>query len=192
MERISKSAFHRITLLRGRESASKAVQHFGGHEVTLDDRGRVPQRLQFSKKKEKRQLDCQTFPRGAKNSGGAKLYRVTLICGDHEINSGSIAAITPHAAWRGGEGRPETRRGRRTEGASSGGAQGSPGGALGRWQEKEGRRSFALPRRERRRSRKSGRREKRKGARPASWRTAIRNHRLLSWNFRMRKESRER
>lgn len=28
--------------------------------------------------------------------------------------------------------------------------------------------------------------------RAASWRTAIRNHRLLSWNFRMRKESRER
>jgi len=51
MERIPKSAVHRITLLRGRNSASKAVQHLGGHEVTLDDRGRVPQRLQFSKKK---------------------------------------------------------------------------------------------------------------------------------------------
>lgn len=45
-----------------------------------------------------------------------KLYRVTLICGDHEINSGSIAAITPHAVGQ--------RRKRRTGGSS--GARGSP------------------------------------------------------------------
>lgn len=45
-----------------------------------------------------------------------KLYRVTLICGDHEINSGSIAAITPHAVGQ--------RRKRRT--GDSSGARGSP------------------------------------------------------------------
>lgn len=92
-----------------------------------------------------------------------KLYRVTLICGDHEINSGSIAAITPHAVGQ--------RRKRRTGGSS--GARGSPEVLLlveaARGQG-EGRRGLEIPVAAAAEGGGTGRTdgEKRKGARSAS------------------------
>lgn len=97
-----------------------------------------------------------------------KLYRVTLICGDHEINSGSIAAITPHAVGR------RSRIRWKRPGGSSEAAWGSPEVPTEeRRQEVRGRaaqrRDPSRCRGRRRRSRKKTDGEKRKGARPASY-----------------------
>lgn len=70
---------------------------FGNRKVTLRDRARA------FEKPARRSHVTRKIP-------ARKLCRVTLIRGDHEINSGSIAAITPHAARRAvGEGRRDER-----------------------------------------------------------------------------------